>query len=97
MFPQELEKTYKVKRPLNLPRPFNHWWDWCESAKAGKQAGAPFTYGGLLSETSALGNIGFLQPGRILQYDAKAGLFLNNDEANKMLKVSYREGWALPA
>ncbi len=97
MFPEELEKSYKVKNPLNLPRPFNHWWDWAESAKAAKQAGAPFSYGGLLSETSALGNLGFLQPGKILNYDAKAGLFLNNDDANKALKVSYRQGFTLPA
>jgi predicted dehydrogenase len=96
MFPEELEKSYKVKKPLNLPRPFNHWWDWAESAKAGKPAGAPFSYGGLLSETSSLGNIGFLQPGKVLTYDSKAGLFLNNDEANKALKVSYRQGFTLP-
>ena len=97
MFPEELEKSYKVKKPLNLPRPFNHWWDWAESAKAGKPAGAPFSYGGLLSETSALGNIGFLQPGKVLNYDSKAGLFLNSDEANKLLKASYRQGFTLPA
>jgi predicted dehydrogenase len=97
MFPEELEKSYKVKNKLNLARPVNHWWDWAESAKAGKPAGAPFSYGGLLSETSALGNIGFTQPGRILNYDSKAGLFLNNDEANKLLKVSYRQGFTLPA
>ena len=63
---------------------------------AGKPAGAPFSYGGLLSETSALGNIGFLQLGKVLIYDSKAGLFLNNDEANKALTVSYRQGFTLP-
>ncbi|MEO8592376.1 MAG: Gfo/Idh/MocA family oxidoreductase [Candidatus Solibacter sp.] len=96
MFPEELEKSYKVKNKLNFARPFNHWSDFCEAAKAGKPAGAPFSYGGLLSETSALGNIGFTQPGRILNYDAKAGQFINNDEANKLLKVSYRKGFELP-
>ena len=96
MFPEELEKSYKVKNKLNLPRPTNHWSDWAEAAKAGKPAGAPFSYGGLLSQTSCLGNIGFLQPGKVLRYDAKAGLFLNNDDANKLLKVSYRQGFTLP-
>jgi len=96
MFPEELEKSYKVKKPLHLPRPFNHWWDWLESAKARKPAGAPFSYGGLMSETAALGNIALLQAGRVLHYDPKAGLFLNNDEANKLLKVPYREGFTLP-
>jgi len=97
IFPEELEKSYKVKNKLNFARPFNHWADFCEAAKAKKPAGAPFSYGGLLSETSALGNIGFTQPGRVLHYDSKAGLFLNNDEANKQLKVTYRKGFELPA
>jgi hypothetical protein len=97
MFPEELEKSYKVKNPLNLHRPFNHWWDWAESAKARKPAGAPFSYGGLLTETALLGNAGFQQPGKILSYDAKTGLFLNNEEANRFLKVTYRPGFELPA
>jgi predicted dehydrogenase len=96
MFPEELEKSYKVKKSLNLPRPFNHWWDWAEAAKARKPAGAPFSFGGLLSETALLGVLGFRQPGKVLTYDSKAGLFLNNDEANQRLKTSYREGFALP-
>lgn len=59
---------------------------------AGKPAGAPFRFGGLISETSAFGKIGFVQPSEVLIYDSEACLFLNNDEANKALEVSYRQG-----
>jgi len=98
-FPEELEKTYKVKKPLNLPRPFNHWADWLDSAKAGKPAGAGFSYGGLMTETALVGVIGFSQPGKLLRYDPAAGKFINNDEANAdrlMKRVAYRKGFELP-
>ena len=96
MFPEELEKEYKQPKKT-LPRPFNHWADWVDSVKAKKPAGAGFSYGGPMSETALLGNIAYTQKGKVLTYDAKAGLFVNNDEANKLLKVSYRQGWELPA
>ena len=95
MFPEELESSYKQPKKT-LPRPFNHWSDWAESAKANKPAGAGFSYGGPMSETALIGNIAFTQKGKILNYDAKAGRFENNDEANKLLQGSYRNGWALP-
>lgn len=49
-----------------------------------------------LTFSSALGSFGFLQTGKVLIYDSKAGLFLNNDDANKALEVSYRQGFTLP-
>ena len=56
MFPEELESSYKQPKKT-LPRPFNHWSDWAESAKANKPAGAGFSYGGPMSETALIGNI----------------------------------------
>lgn len=96
IFPPELERDLK-QPPRTLPRPFNHWWDWAESAKARKPAGAGFSYGGLMTETGILGNIACTQKGKILYYDAKAGRFENNPEANQLLRVSYRKGWELPS
>jgi len=94
VFPNELKTNYKPS--TTLPRPFNHWSDWVEAAKARKQAGAPFSFGGLLSETSCLGNIAFTQKNKILYYDGKAGRFEHNDDANARLKVSYRDGFKIP-
>ena len=97
IFPPELDKEYKRPAPT-LPRVFNHWADWVESAKAGKPAGSPFSYGGVMSEIALIGNAANAERGKILEFDGKAGRFKNSNEANEMVvKRSYREGWALPA
>jgi hypothetical protein len=96
LYPEELDKSYKRPDPT-LPRPFSHWMDWVESAKAGKQAGAPFEYGGAMSQIADMGNIACLNKGKILYYDAKKGQFKNNDEANKLFRRPFREGWTLPS
>jgi predicted dehydrogenase len=96
LYPAELDKNYK--RPVKtLPRPFSHWMDWVESAKARKPAGSNFAYGGLLTQIGHLGNIASRLKGQALCYDAKAGKFTNSDEANSMFERPYREGWKLPS
>lgn len=94
LIPDELGKTYKYPTP-SLPRPFNHWWDWIESAKAGKQSGAPFSYGGPMSECGLLANLAASQKGKVLKYDAKTGTFPGNDEATRLTKLTYRQGFNL--
>ena len=94
LIPDELDKEYK-RPPKTLPRPFSHWADWAESAKAGKTAGAPFSYGALMAEIGLIGNIACTQKGKTLYYDGKAGKFKNSEEANKLLRRTYREGFAL--
>lgn len=96
LWPDELEKEFKRPDPT-LPRPWNHWADWVVSAKAGKPAGSGTAYGGVMSEIALMGNGANADPGKVLEYDAKAGRFKNSDEANKMVvKRSYRPGWELP-
>ena len=97
LYPEELDKSYKRPAPT-LPRPFSHWMDWVDAAKAGKQPGAPFEYGGALAQIADMGNIACVNKGKILYYDAKKGQFKNNDEANKLFgRPSFREGWTLPS
>ena len=94
LVPDELNRDYK--RPARtLPRPFSHWADWVEAAKTNKPAGAPFAYGGLMTELGLLGNIACTQRGKILYYDGKAGRFKNSEEANTLFRRSYRDGFAL--
>jgi predicted dehydrogenase len=96
LWPPELDKEYKRPEPT-LPRVFNHWADWVESAKAGKPASSGIAYGGVMSEIALIGNAANAEPGKVLEYDARAGRFKNSDEANKMvLKRTYRKGWELP-
>lgn len=97
LWPPELDKEFKRPDPT-LPRPWNHWADWVESAKAGKPAGSGAAYGGVMSEIALMGNGANAEPGKVLDYDAKAGRFKNSKEANKMVeKRIYRKGWELPA
>ena len=95
LYPEELDKTYKRPAPA-LARPYSHWMDWIEAAKAGKQGGSHFGYGGMLSQIALMGNIACLHKGTILYCDAKKGEFKNNPEANRMFRREYREGWKLP-
>jgi len=95
LYPEELDKSYKRPDPT-LPRPFSHWMDWVEAAKAGKQGGSHFGYGGLLSQIAILGNIACLNKGKTLYFDAKKGEFKNNPQANRLFRRKYREGWTLP-
>ena len=94
LIPDELDRSYK-RPPKTLPRPYSHWADWVESAKAGKPAGAPFSYGGLLTELGLLANVAYRQKGQTLYYDGKAGRFTNSGEANSGLERIYREGFRL--
>ena len=96
LWPPELHKEYKRPAPT-LPRVYNHWADWVVSAKAGKPASSSLAYGGVMSEVALLGNGANAEPGKLLEYDAKAGRFKNSDEANRMVvKRAYRKSWELP-
>jgi hypothetical protein len=95
LYPAELDKSYKRPAP-SLSRPFSHWMDWIDNAKAGKPAGAPFAYAGIMTQLAHLGNIACMYPGKVLEYDAKKGEFKNNSEANKLFRRPYRKGWELP-
>ena len=97
LWPEELDQEFKRPEPT-LPRPWNHWADWVVSAKAGKPAASGTAYGGVMSEIALIGNGANAEPGKVLDYDIKAGKFKNSDEANKMvLKRTYRPGWELPS
>jgi predicted dehydrogenase len=95
LYPEELDKSYKRPDPT-LSRPFSHWMDWVECAKAGKPAGSHFAYGGALSIIGHMGNIACFHRGKILYYDAKKGKFTNSDDANKLFGRPNREGWKMP-
>lgn len=101
LYPDELDKAYK--RPnMTIPRLkgagdlTGHWLDWVDSIKAGRQAGSPFEYGGMLSKNAVLGNIALRTKGKTLKFDPQAETFTNDPDANKMFERQYRQGWPLP-
>jgi predicted dehydrogenase len=96
LLPEELDSSYK--RPAQtLPRPQNHWMEWIESAKAGKQPSADWLYGGSLTQVCLLGDIAIRHKGQMLQFDPKKVKFKNSSSANEMFEQPSRSGWALPA
>ena len=78
-----------------LPRvPDSHEQDWVRACKSGRPAGADFVYGGLVTEICQLGNIAKRVDAPI-EWDAANLKITNLPEANKYVRLPYREGWSL--
>ena len=90
------EKMANVnKEPRRHAKSPGHYREWVEACKSGKQAGSHFGYGGPLTEIALLGVIATMLKGQKLEWDATAGRFKNNSEANQFLQPAFREGWRL--
>ena len=75
-----------------------HEGDWlraCKEGADGKSASSNFEYGGALTEMVLLGMIAIRVKNQRLEWDAKNMKFTNNEKANEMLHIDYREGWEL--
>jgi len=94
LIPESLMKEYK--RPeKTIPRvTCSHEQDWIRNCKAGKPAGADFSYSGPLTEICLLGNIAKRLDTR-LQWDAENLKVTNVAEANAWVRREYRKGWSL--
>ena len=64
------------------------------ACKAGRQAGADFSYSGPLTEICLLGNIATRVDGRIV-WDAENLKITNLPAANQYVHKDYRKGWTL--
>ena len=69
--------------------------DWIRACKDGKPASSTFDYGGPLTEMALLGMIAIRVKDQRLEWDAENVRFTNNDAANELLHIDYREGWTL--
>jgi len=96
LLPEELDKHYK--RPdRTIPRPQSHWLEWVDASRSGKQPGADFQFGGMVTQLCLLGDIAMRNRGNILRFDRKKGKFTNSEAANRMFETPSREGWKLPS
>ena len=68
--------------------------EWFEAIGGGQKAGCDFAWNGLTTEAVLLGNIA-IRTGTKLDWDAKAMRFTNHDQANRLLKADYQNGWKL--
>ncbi len=78
--------------PQFLTRSPGHQRDWIRACKGGVPACSHFGIAGPYTEWLILGAAAVRSEGKLL-YDAKTGLFTNNPEANKFLRLDYRKGW----
>ena len=80
--------------PQTLPRRGGTWEEWYEACRGGEAAGCNFDWAGPLTEFVLLGNIA-LRTGKSLEWDTAATRFTNVEEANRLVREEYREGWTL--
>jgi predicted dehydrogenase len=90
-------KMLEYKRPeATIPRVRDgHEGDWLRACKDGKPASSNFEYGGALTELALLGMVAIRAKDQKLLWDSKNLKFTNNDEANELLHIDYRDGWHL--
>ena len=95
IIPETKMRQYK-RPPKTLPRvKGGHEGDWIRACKDGKPASSNFEYGGALTETILLGVLAIRAKDQKLQWDAGNLKFTNNDDANELLRIQYRDGWHL--
>lgn len=101
LFPETLRKDYK-QPPKTLPRVSEpgayfegHHQNWLSAIRNGGKACSDFSYGGSLTEIALLGVMALRFPGQELRWDTRNMRFSNHDEATKLLKPTFRDGWSL--
>jgi hypothetical protein len=82
-----------IKPPQMIERSKGHYEDWIEAARGGKKARCTFESAAPITEALNLAIIA-MRTGKRLTWDPVA-FKTNNDEANKLLKPTYRQGWEI--
>lgn len=94
LVPESKMQSYG-KPPQSLPRSPGHFQEWVDACRGGATPGSNFVdHAGMLTETCLLGNVA-LRAGRKLYWDGPNLRFTHNDEGNRLLRRTYREGWTL--
>jgi hypothetical protein len=92
-------QEYKTRLPKEkyprIEKGVRHEQDWLKACKGERPCCSPFEYGAALTEMALLGMIAIRQPNELLKWDTKALKFTNNEKANELLHIKYRDGWKL--
>jgi predicted dehydrogenase len=94
ILPDESMQAYR-EPPKTIPRVSGHHSDWVEACKTGKPASANWDHGGPLTEMVLLGGIAVRMKDRKLFWDPENLRFTNSEDACRMVRREYREGWSL--
>jgi predicted dehydrogenase len=98
LVPETKMREYK-RPPATLRRVTEgHEGDWiraCKEGVGGVPPCSPFEYGGALTQMVLLGVLAIRMKDQRLEWDEAQGRFTNNDAANELLRIQYRQGWTL--
>jgi hypothetical protein len=98
LIPEARMKEYE-RPPETLPRiKGTHEDDWIRACKEGPDGTppcSPFEYGGALTEMVLLGVLATRLKDQRLEWDSPGLRFTNNEQANELLHIQYRDGWTL--
>jgi predicted dehydrogenase len=86
--------TDYVLPPQILTRGVNHQQDWIRACKGGVPGVSEFAVACKYIQWLALGAVALRVPGKLL-WDARNMRFTNNEEANRYLRPTLRQGWEL--
>lgn len=93
LLPENQFKDFKAPAPF-IPNSIGHHAEWIEACKGRGQTNSPLTYGALLTEIGALGNLAF-RVGKRIEWDAARMRAKGLPEADKYIQYHYRPGWKL--
>ncbi len=96
--PEKQMKAYKQPEKIIRRVRTSHEGDWiraCKEGPEGTPASSNFEYGAALTEMVLLGVVAIRAKNQRLEWDPANLKFKNNDEANKLLHIDYRDGWHL--
>ncbi len=68
--------------------------EWINACKGSLKTSCDFDYGGKMIEMMMLGLVAY-RTGKKINYDGKEGRVTDNEEANNLLRRTYRPGWKL--
>jgi len=91
---KEYERPPKILRRIKE----GHEGDWIRACKEGSGGAPPcstFEYGGALTEMVLLGTLAIRMKDQRLEWDSPNLRFTNNEKANELLHIRYRDGWGL--
>jgi predicted dehydrogenase len=93
LLPEADFKDYPRPAPF-IPDSPGHHQEWLDAIRNGTPTGTPFSYAGPLTEANHLGNVAF-RAGTKLIWDREKMTATNHPNADRFLKRTPREGWAL--
>ena len=95
-FGDQADMTYYNRRSPDavIPAMGHFQKEWTAACKGNLKTSCDFIYGGTAIEQMLLGLVAY-RVGQKLEYDGAAGRVTNSEEANRLLRKEYREGWSL--